>query len=742
MKLIAGGDVLPSSIFTGVYMNRFALLPLPLLLAATSLAADPSLAPWQKLTSPTVAQAAAQFPQPPRQYSLTLTWGWQGEVTPAIIARDLDAMLERNVHAATIECGRVTNAPYLTPAYFDLVKTVVAEAKKRNMHLWFINESKYPTGFAGGKFSNEAPGLRMQLVGFGQRFTVGAGKTFDEALPEDTLCVIAVNPADQSTLVIPPAPASAPQKYQWTAPASGPAEWEVVVMRHYFDTAPTRSSSSPNGAKDKRDSLMDYLNPAATKQFIEWTHEQYKKAVGEEFGKTILGFRGDEPEYPEGAQQPFTPAILTEFQKKKGYDPRPWLPAIISNQSELQRRAHADYVDIWSDLYARNFFTPEAAWCAANGLELQYHLDHEERLMSLVRSDGDFFKTMRDVQVPGVDAIQNQIAPGTAGAVNRAVDFPKLASSAAHLNGRPTAMCEAFAAYVNNDIPAATWVINHLMVRGINRMEFMFFSSGSGARAGRGYLGDARFAELAAYTNRSTWLLAQGKPAAQIALYCPTTSFWYNDSASYSGFLAVTQQLLESQRDLDFVDEAALASDLKLDKSAKQLMNLSGQGYSTVIIPQCSFLSKAALDNLKAFREAGGTVIVLGTGPAFIADKNFKDAAKTTDADLAWATRMPQQLSADHLKSLPADLSFDKPLPAVKYNRRILADGDVYMLFNESDQPAEATLTLPGGTVQQWDPRTGKIAADAPLPAGETGRRSGPISLAPHETRFYVTTRR
>ncbi len=59
----------------------------------------------------------------------------------------------------------------------------------------------------------------------------------------------------------------------------------------------------------------------------------------------------------------------------------------------------------------------------------------------LVRSEGSFFRALRDVSLPGVDAIWNQIWP------DRVADFPLLASSAAHLNGRPRAFSESFAAY-------------------------------------------------------------------------------------------------------------------------------------------------------------------------------------------------------------------------------------------------------------------------------------------------------
>ena len=92
--------------------------------------------------------------------------------------------------------------------------------------------------------------------------------------------------------------------------------------------------------------------------------------------------------------------------------------------------------------------------------------------MALVRSEGDYFRAMQHVPVPGIDAIWNQIWPG------RVADFSKLASSAAHLYGRPRAFSESFAAYrIRPTVEQAKWVIDQQFVRGINMLEVMFYPS-------------------------------------------------------------------------------------------------------------------------------------------------------------------------------------------------------------------------------------------------------------------------
>ncbi|MCX6634563.1 MAG: glycosyl hydrolase, partial [Acidobacteria bacterium] len=253
---------------------------------------------------------------------------------------------------------------------------------------------------------------------------------------------------------------------RWTAPEG---KWQVLLVQHQFRTSPTRAVNNPTRGKDTNNSLCDYLNPAATRQFLAWTHEQYKKAIGAEFGRTFLGFMGDEPDYSISGI-PWTPAIAAEFERRKGYDVRPHLASFFAPQlSDEARRAKADYWDVWSDLFAENFFGVQAEWCARNGVEYIVHLNHEDMMMALVRSEGDYFKAMRRVHAPGVDAIWNQIWP------DKIADFPKLASSAAHLFGRPRAFTESFAAYrIRPNLFEAKWVLDYQLARGINMVQIMF----------------------------------------------------------------------------------------------------------------------------------------------------------------------------------------------------------------------------------------------------------------------------
>jgi alpha-L-rhamnosidase len=673
-----------------------------------------------------VAEAAGSFVTPPPEYGVTVWWGWDGPITAEVINRDLDVFQAKGIRVVTIEAGYGMSAPYLSPGWFETIKLAVQQAKRRGMRVWLVDEGKYPSGFAGGKFSAERPDLRMQALVVAERVEIAGGETLARRLPAETVGVLTVNQADNSSR---PGELGSGDLH-WTAPAG---RWQVLIVQHEFQSAPTRAANNPTRGKDTNNSLEDYLNPAATRQFIAWTHEEYKKYVGDEFGKTVLGFRGDEPDYSiKGI--PWTPAVFDEFARRKGYDVRPHVAAFFAPKpTEVQQRAKADYWDVWSDMFRDSFFRTQGDWCAANGLEYLVHLNHEDQMMALVRSEGDFFKDMRYVQVPGIDTIWNQIWPG------KVADFPKYASSAAHVFGRRRAFTESFAAYrTPPTVEQARWVMNQQYVRGINLQEIMFAPASSGGQSGlRGWMGEERFPAAVAYANRATYLLAQGRPAAEIAVYYPTLSMWLGDATADTSVLGLMQRLLERQRDFDFINEEAFATALTSESGA--LNNLSGQQYRAVIVPPLRAISRLALDRLQAFANGGGRVIFLGAGPALVVDRTFAEAGGSPD--LAWAVREPSgELSELVMKALPPpDVAFDQPCLSVKYLHRRWRDADLYFFFNESEQPQTRQAVLVGaGAVQVWDANTGvtRLVEGAATAGNKTVRL--PLELERYGTKFIV----
>jgi hypothetical protein len=714
--------------------------------------------PWQKIQMPTAAEVAQTWKTPPPEYGPEPYYGLNGAVDETVIRRDLDRMKALGYQAVTVQAGYDMPFAYLSPEYFTFFRTFVAEAKKRNMRVWIVDDAGYPSGFAGGKFTELKPEMRMQALVVAQKIPAATGEPVHITPGAATVAVTAINADDGTSVAIP----VTDNALTWTAP---PGHWTVMVVEHQFKTSPTRSDTNPKRVKDASQSLEDYLDPAATAQYLAFTHEQYKKAVGDEFGKTIMGFRGDEPDYSISGL-PWTPKFFERFQGIKGYDVRPYVAAFLQSRgtklTDAQMRAKGDYYDVFSQMFRDGFFKPQGDWCAANHLEYQVHLNHEEMEMDLTRSEGEFLRDMQYVQVPGIDSIWHQIWKDTIS------DFPRLAASASHVYGHPRAFTESFAAYrPAPDVDMARYILNEQFVRGVNLVETMYFPASSTDRAHRSsYMDDPAYPALLKYVQRMSYLMSMGRPSASVALYLPSSSMWMGDAAADTAFVSMERMLSERQIDFDIVNDDALAKDLiaghgTLDTGT--LETASGNSYRTVILPNTSLLSQAALDRLHAFANGGHHVLFLGRTPSLISGKTVLDARAATAADFAWASVVAGELPATPTPpaqppaSPPAaqvvpeaivlavnaavpspDVVLDKPDTALRMMRRRLKDADVYLFFNEGAEASSHMLTLrsSGQRAELWDPQTGKTQhAEA---ASAKGAVKIQLELKPYETSVVV----
>jgi hypothetical protein len=778
----------PAATVTTSVACALALLAAPCLAQTTA-----ATHPWQKIQMPTAAEVEQAWKTPPSEYGPQPYYGLNGPVTIETVQHDLDTMKGLGFRAVTVQAGFSMKQPYLSPEYFAFFKQFVAEAKKRDMRVWIVDDAGYPSGFAGGKFTSDKPELRMQALSIAQRLPVAAGQTLSQAVSATAVAAIARSVSGESVSV----PITG-GNINWTAPATG--DWTVIVVEHVFRTSPTRSDTNPTRAKDTTQSLEDYMDPAATEAYLQFTHEQYFKAMPDEFGKTILGFRGDEPDYSI-AGLPWTPKFFDRFQQEKGYDIRPYLAALLSTGgggrarpgqpaaapparlTDAELRAKGDYYDVFSLMFRDGFFKPQGVWCAAHGVEYQVHLNHEELEMDLTKSEGDFLRDMKYVEEPGIDAIWHQIWTDTLS------DYPRLASSSAHVYGHPRSFTETFAAYrPEPDVTVARYILNEQMVRGVNVIETMYYPSTATSQAPppatptaaqaaaasmpavppppRGgpsaLMRDPAWPALMDYVRRLSYVMSMGRPAASVALFLPSSSMWLGDQAADTAFVSSERVLAERQIDFDIVNEDALATDLKAGPGTLETM--SGNQFRTVILPSPSVLSQAALDRLRSFAAGGGKVLFLGGTPARIAGKTILDARAATPADFSFATietaaQLPPtptppaqapasppgpQIVAPEIESaltavVPSrDVALDSADTALKVMTRRLKDANVYLFFNERDQAMTHSVTLKGDgkIVQAWDPATGSVTTVASKAA--KGAVTVKLDLQPYETRLLT----
>jgi hypothetical protein len=527
--------------------------------------------------------------------------------------------------------------------------------------------------------------------------------------------------APASTVI--PLPADGHLK--WTAP-DGNGSWEVTFIRHAYRTSPTRNDAGEDrgATKDSLYTLIDFLDPVATDTYLNTIYGTYEKAVGDEFGKTVMGFRADETDYT--GVNPWTPKLLETFQAMKGYDFKTYIPLIFGGGRLTPEavRAKADYWDVWSAMFRDNFYKRMQDWCVSRHMEFMIHLNHEEKMLGrgegMISNEGSFWRDMLYVGVPGVDNL-NQIGPGII------ADFPKLAASAAHVNGHPLVWEEEGGGTAAN----GKFIADYQFARGVNYMNIRGLNTPAGASIGW-------------YVSRSQYLLSSGRPAAQVAYLHPTDSMWLGDEESDDVLTRpkdnLVTQLLEHQIDFDHIDADELASVVTLDGAG--LKNLSGQTYRAVIVPTSTVIQKKVLDRLKEFAAAGGKVLFIGRTPTMVADQTFLNAGGPPDLSFATLIEPSGNITDRVIAALPTpEVKLDTPCPQIKYIHRNLKDGEVYFFFNESNETQTRTATLAAtGNAEIWDAATGTIKPLEGVTAA-TDRVTVLLTLTNYEARFIVLKR-
>ncbi len=126
---------------------------------------------------PTAAEVEQTWKTPPPEYGPEPYYGLNGAVDETVIRRDLDTMKSLGFQAVTVQAGYGMPFAYLSTEYFAFFRTFVEEAKKRNMRVWIVDDAGYPSGFAGGKFTELKPEMRMQALVAAQRIPANSGRT-------------------------------------------------------------------------------------------------------------------------------------------------------------------------------------------------------------------------------------------------------------------------------------------------------------------------------------------------------------------------------------------------------------------------------------------------------------------------------------------------------------------------------------------------------------------------------------
>jgi hypothetical protein len=632
-----------------------------------------------------------EFQNPPQQFSPAPLWFLYGKLDARELNRQVDEMVAKGVYNAFMHPRAYLLTPYLEDEWWEVIGKVVAHAKEAGFHPWIYDEYAWPSGTAGNVFRYSQQKPSRVLAEGKQNMAMGLRYQYQDCyvaeLPvakagwetEPPLITLAVKLDRQGRI---------DEKELWELTARSPGQflpetglYRVVSFYQY------RIPGSVN-----------YLNKKAIESFIRYTHEEYRKHYGADFGGLIPGVFFDEI-FNAGTPLVWSDDFAAEFQNRKGYDIQKMLPLLIWDGQERTAQVRDDYYSVLTELYEEAFFAPLGRWCQTNHLQLTGHT--EEYLEAHPLRQGDYFRTMRHLLIPGGDCHDYRYKhPRTITPVEA-----KGAVSVARLNRRTRCMSEAMG--------GAGWAtslqefkrgVNVLAALGINFFVLHGFYSEINHQGSRGDWPASFFWQnpywkyfklFAEYIGRLSYLGTQGKPVCQVGLFYPIHAVYERfagGALSDTGkticnqYHLALEQLLARQIDVDLIDETALQT----ATIARGRLQAGDEAFRLLLLPDVSGITAASVGILQAFLADGGKVLFYRCGNETGSHCDFPQTPLVSLED--------RELVAAIRQLIPVDLQIiSEDAPGIYYYRRRSAGCDYYLVVNSTAQTKRITARFHSG---------------------------------------------
>jgi len=544
----------------------------------------------------------------------------------------------------------------------------------------------------------------------------------------------------------------------WTPPAG---RWTIFRMG-YSLTGITNHPAPPEATGPE----VDKLNRADVESYFSHYLDNYKDATGGNMGSAGngKGLRFVITDSWEAGTQNWTNDMFAEFQKRRGYDARPWLPTLagrVIGSSADSDRFLWDYRRTIEELLAENHYAVIAETLHARGMG-QYGESHESGRATI--GDGMEMKRYDDVpmsamwvQRPGVNAEQY--------GYNADV---RESASVAHIYGRPFVAAESMTAAANpwGWSPATLKpTADKELAMGLNR--FVIHSSvhqpltgPGGADAGSPAPGltlgpfgqwfnrNENWAEQAApwitYLARASYMLQQGSFVADVAYY-------YGEDSNITAIFGDHTPDVPSGFNFDYVNADILEHKLRVENG--NLATESGMRYRVLVLDKyATHMSLPVLRRVQELVKQGVTVI----GKAPTDDPSLADdkAAFTTIVRELWGSgNEPSRkfgkgrvLSGETVEAslnslnLAPDTTYTKSAPddQLLFVHRHTPNSEIYFVDNRSPRSVESQVSfrVSGKVPEIFHPDTGAISPSGF--AASKDRTTVPVSLEPWGTAFVV----
>ncbi len=453
--------------------------------------------------------------------------------------------------------------------------------------------------------------------------------------------------------------------------------------------------SSPTGQQVKRPSLgsegfvLDHYSRAAVDAHLKVVGDRLMQAFGTHppyavFSDSLEVYSAD-----------WTPDFLDQFRKRRGYDLTPYLPALAGDIGPKTLDIRHDWAKTLTDLVDENYLTPINEWAKQHGTR---------------------FRSQTYGYPPVVMSSNALVAlPEGEGAQWRALSSTRWASSASHLYNRPVTSSETWT-WLHSPVFRATPLdmkaeADLHFLQGVNQLvgHGWPYSPETAGEPGWRFYAAAVFnhhnpwwivmPDITKYLQRVSFMLRQGKPANDVAIYLATDDAWahmQNGQATINNYLARTMnpeiipQILNAGYNFDFIDDRAIAS--------------VGIPFKILVLPEVERIPPETTQKIAPLSPQRAAIV-----------QTVKDAG-TLGATLKQLYQPDFQVAANQ--------------EAIGFVHRKLDTGDLYFVVNTSNQAVhtKATIRATGHQPQWWDPMSGQAYSSD----GTT------LDLAPYESRILA----
>jgi len=537
----------------------------------------------------------------------------------------------------------------------------------------------------------------------------------------------------------------------WTPPAG---HW--VILRFGYSLL---GITNHPATKEATGLEVDKLNAQYVKNYMNGFLDSYKETVG----AGMMGKRGIRyvinDSWEAGAQN-WTDNMLEQFAKRRGYDPRPWMPVLtgrIVDSAQASDQFLWDLRKTIADLTAEEHYMQIQASLKERGMG-HYGESHESGRAFI--ADGMEVKKMNDIPMSAM-WVQK---PGVNGPTYGYNADDRESASVAHIYGQNIAAAESMTSC--DASTAWAWspatlkpTADQEFLNGINR--FVIHESAHQPLIGKApgvtlgpcgqwFNRNETWAEQAniwtGYLARNSFLLQQGKFVADVL-------YFYGEDSNITALFANSAPDVPAGYNFDYINADGLIHELGVSGGA--ITAKSGVSYRVLALDKYSqHMSLPVLRAIHKLVEQGA--IVAGAKPA--ATPSLADDAaefKKLDDELFGSGSGVQTVGKGKvyagenagaaLKALAVAPDFDAANSSnsqkIEFVHRQLADGDLYFVDNRGDNEStfDATFRIAGKTPELWYSETGKTAPAAFAIA--SGRTTVPLHLEPWGTVFVVFRR-